>query len=413
MRIQRITTAVVEANFDWTFIKVETDEGITGYGEAYFGPGLPAVIREYATFLEGEDPTSIDVVVRKMKAASVHVSPGLATHAICGIETALLDVIGKRYQLPVWQILGGKYRDRVTIYADCHAGESLESITPLLVPRTPAWQGGDAGQRAGGQSVKHRWDQPGEAHLTPEAYARRATEMAARGFAILKFDIDVPTPYPSDEFNRDLSALEIDYLASLAAAARDAVGPRVGLAIDCHWNYGVQAAIELARALEPLRLLWLEDPVAPEDIRALGEVQRNTRTAVATGENHYLRVDFERLIVEAGLRLLAPDVQKIGLWEGRKVADLADLHSVNLSFHNVSGPIGTMAGVHLSAAVPNFLALEWHAAGVPFFDELVRGGDAPLIQDGAIGVPDAPGLGIELDEDVAWRYRKPGEKFFE
>jgi L-alanine-DL-glutamate epimerase-like enolase superfamily enzyme len=412
MRITRLTTAVVEANFDWTFIKVETDEGVTGYGEAYFGPGLPAVIREYASLLEGEDPTPIDTIVRKMKAASVHVSPGLAAHAICGIEAALLDAIGKRYKLPVWQILGGKYRDRVTIYADCHAGESLESITPLLAPRRPAWQGGEE-SAAGGVSVKHRWDRPGGAHLTPEAYARRATEMAARGFSILKFDIDVPTPYPSDEFNRDLSAAEIDYLASLAGAVRDAAGPRTGLAIDCHWNYGVQAAIELARALEPLRLLWLEDPVAPENIRALGEVQRHTRTAIATGENHYLRIDFERLIVEAGLRLLAPDVQKIGLWEGRKVADLADLHSVNLTFHNVSGPIGTMAGVHLSAAIPNFLALEWHAADVPFFDALVRGGEGPLIENGAIRVPDAPGLGVELDEDVAWRYRKPGEKFFE
>ena len=413
MRITQLTTAVVEANFDWTFIKVETDDGITGYGEAYFGPGLPAVIREYAPLLHGEDPTSIDKVIRKMKAASVHVSPGLATHAICGIESALLDVIGKRHGIPMWQILGGKYRGKVTVYADCHAGESLESITPLLVPRTPGWQGGEARAQPDSPNVKHRWDQPGQSHLTPEAYARRATEMVSRGFSVLKFDIDVPTPFESDEFNRDLSAGEIDYTASLAGAVRDAVGPQVGLAIDCHWNYGVQAAIELARALERYRLLWLEDPVLPENIRALGEVQRNTRVPIATGENHYHRLDFERLIIEAGLRVLAPDVQKIGFWEGRKVADLADLHYVNLTFHNVSSPIGTMAGVHLSAAVPNFLALEWHAAAVPFFDELMRGTEGPLIQGGAIRVPDAPGLGIDLDEDAAYRYRKPGEKFFE
>jgi len=413
MRITRLTTAVIEANFDWTLIKVETDEGATGYGEAYFGPGLSAVIREYAPLIEGEDPTSIDVMVRKMKAASVHVWPGLATHAVCGIEAALLDAIGKRYRLPLWQILGGKYRDRVSVYVDCHAGESLESITPLLVPRTPSWQPGEARRAEGGPNVKHRWDQPGEQHLTPEAYARRAAQMAARGFAILKFDIDVPMPFPSDQFNRDLSPAEVDYAASIVAAVRQAVGQGIGVAIDCHWNYGVSAAVELARALEPYRLLWLEDPVPPENLEALAQVQRATRLPVATGENHYHRIDFERLIREAGLRLLAPDVQKIGLWEGRKLADLADMHYVNLAFHNVSGPIGTMAGVHLSAAVPNFVALEWHAADVPFFDALVRGFDGPLIENGSIRVPDSPGLGVELDEDVAWRYRKPGERFFE
>lgn len=413
MRITRLTTAVIEANFDWTLIKVETDDGVTGYGEAYFGPGLPGVIREYAALLEGEDPTSIDVIVRKMKAASVHVWPGLATHAVCGIEAALLDAVGKRYKLPLWQILGGKYRDRVSVYVDCHAGESLESITPLLVPRTPSWQGGEAPRAAGAPSVKHRWDRPGQEHLTPEAYARRAAEMAARGFSILKFDIDVPMPFASDEFNRDLGAAEVDYAASLVGAVRRQIGEGIGLAIDCHWNYGVAAAVELARALEPYRLLWLEDPVPPENLAALAQVQRATRLPVATGENHYHRIDFERLITEAGLRLLAPDVQKIGLWEGRKLADLADLYYVNLAFHNVSGPIGTLAGAHLSAAVPNFVALEWHAADVPFFDELVRGAGGPLIENGAIRVPGAPGLGIELDEDVAWRYRKPGERFFE
>jgi L-alanine-DL-glutamate epimerase-like enolase superfamily enzyme len=414
MRITRLTTAVIEANFDWTLMKVETDEGVTGYGEAYFGPGLPAVIREYAALIEGEDLTSIDVLVRKMKAASVHVWPGLATHAVCGIEAALLDALGKRYRLPLWQILGGKYRDRVSVYVDCHAGESLESITPLLVPRTPSWQAGEAERvAAGAPSVKHRWDQPGRQHLTPEAYARRAAEMAARGFPILKFDIDVPMPFPTDQYNRDLSPAEVDYAASLVAAVRQAVGPGVGVAIDCHWNYGVGAAVELARALEPYRLAWFEDPVPPENLDALAQVQRATRLPIATGENHYHRIDFERLIREAGLRLLAPDVQKVGLWEGRKLADLADMHYVNLAFHNVSGPIGTMAGVHLSAAVPNFLALEWHAADVPFFDALVRGLDGPLIENGSIRVPDAPGLGIELDEDVAWRYRKPGERFFE
>jgi gluconate/galactonate dehydratase len=404
----------MESNFDWTIVKVETDDRITGYGEAFLGPGLTAVIQEFGEILKGEDPTSIDRVLRRMRASCVHASPGLAFHAINGIETALLDAIGKRYKLPIWQILGGKYRDHVRIYADCHAGEALESITPLLVPRDPQWMraSGDV-ERQSLVSLKHHgWDASGAGHLTPEAYGRRAREMAARGFSILKFDVDVPTPYETDEYNRDLSEQEIEHAAALVGGAREAVGMGIGLAVDCHWNYGVQAAIGLARAMEKYKLLWFEDPTPPENIGALGAVQRNTSLPVATGENHYFRLDFERLIVDAGLRVLAPDVQKLGLWEGRKIADLADMHYVNLAWHNISSPLGTMAGVHLCAATPNFLALEWHAASVPFFDALVKGGQGPLIQDGKIAVPDAPGLGIELDEDVAFKYRKPGEKFF-
>lgn len=416
MKITNLTTAVIEANFDWILIKVETDEGITGYGEAFFGPGITAVIRDFRSLLVGEDPTSLDRLMRRLRAGCVHCSPGLTVHAICGIETALLDILGKRHHMPIWQILGGKYRDAVRIYADCHAGDALESINCLLAPRTPAWQlqPGAPAPSLGAISVKHHgWDASKPEQLTASSYAEQAKQMAARGFRTLKFDVDVPTPYETDEYNRDLSGPEVEFAASLAQAVRDAVGPEIGLAIDCHWNYGVRAAIELARALEPIDLLWFEDPVPPENIAALAEVQANTATTIATGENHYFKVDFQRLITEGGLRVLAPDVQKIGLWEGRKIADVAEMHTVNLTLHDISSPIGTMAGVQLCAAIPNVLALEWHAASVPFFDALIKGGEGPLIRDGKVIVPDAPGLGIELDEEVAWKYRRPDEKFFE
>jgi len=419
MRITRLSTAVMEANFDWTIVKVETDAGITGYGEAFLGPGLTTVIRDFGAILIGEDPMSIDRLLRRLRGSVVYASPGLMFHAIGGIEGALLDLIGKKLGVPIWQLLGGKYRDEVRVYADCHAGEALESITPLLVPRTPAWMQA-AGTTPSGEresaavSLKHHgWDANRAETLTPDSYAFRAQQMVARGFRLLKFDVDVPTPYETDEYNRDLSAAEVDYAAALAAAVRQAVGPEIGLAIDCHWNYGVSAAVELARALEPSRLLWLEDPTPPENIEALARVQQATRTPVATGENHFFRIDFERLITVAGLRVLAPDVQKIGLWEGRKLADLADMHYVNLTWHNISGPLGTMAGAHLCAAIPNVLALEWHAASVPFFDELVKDSEGPLIVNGKIRVPDKPGVGITIDEEVAYRYRKPGESFFE
>lgn len=416
MRITKISSAVLESNFDWTIVKVETDDGITGYGEAFVGPGLTGVIREFAAVLAGEDPTSIDRVIRRMRSTTIHASPGLVWHAIGGIETALLDCLGKRYNMPVWQLLGGKYRESVPIYADCHAGDALESITPLLVPRTPQWMrtAETAAERKSVVSLKHHgWDAAESGHLSADSYAARAQQMAASGFRILKFDVDVPTPYETDEYNRDLSATEVDFAANLVRSVREAVGMEVGLAIDCHWNYGVDAAVNMARALEPYRLLWLEDPVPPENIRAIGEVQRNTKTTISTGENHYFRLDFQRLITEAGLRVLAPDVQKLGLWEGRKLADLCDMHYVNLTWHNISGPIGTMAAVHLGAAIPNLLAVEWHAASVPFFDQLVKDSPGPMVRNGRVAVPDGPGLGVVFDEEVAYRYRKPGETFFE
>lgn len=414
MKITRLTTAVIESNFDWTLVKIDTDEGVTGYGEAFVGPALAAVLRQYAPVLVGEDPTAFDRVVRRLRMRSTHAYPGLTAQALGAIESALLDVSGKKFGLPLWQILGGKYRDQVLIYADCHAGETLESLTPLVSPRVPSWMGPEAAPSSGQVSLKHHgWNASGSEHLTPEAYARAAERMAGCGFRVLKFDVDVPTPYETDEYNRTLSRAEIEYAVCLVAAVRGAIGRDVGLAIDCHWNYGVQAAVELARALEPYDLLWLEDPVPPENVAALAQVQRNTRLAVTTGENHFHRLDFERLILEAGLRVLAPDAGKLGVWESRKLADLADMHYVNLAVHNIAGPVGTLAAAHLCAAIPNFLALEWHAASVPFFDELARGADGPLISGGCLRVPDRPGLGIELDEDVAWRYRKPGEPFFE
>lgn len=413
MKITNVATAVIEANFDWTIVKIQTDEGITGYGEAFVAPGLTAVIRDFSRILIGDDPTSIDRILRRLRMTSVYASPGVAWHAIGGIEAALLDIAGKRSHLPVWRILGGKYRDEVRIYGDCHAGDSLESIDPMLVPRTPSWMAAAAPQPAAVSLKHHGWDGNARTRLDPTAYAAHARTMAACGFTALKFDIDVPTPYETDEYNRRLSAPEIDYASSLVFAVRSAIGPEIDLAIDCHWNYSVDTAVELARALEPFKLAWLEDPVPPENIRAIGEVQRATATPIATGENHYHRLDFQRLMTEAGLRVLAPDVQKLGMWEGRKLADLADLHYVNLAWHNISGPLGTVAGVHLCAATPNFLALEWHAESVPFFDDLIKDADGPLIAGGKIRVPDKPGLGIEFDEDVAYKYRKPGEKFFE
>lgn len=417
MRITIIQTAVIEANYDWTIIKVITDNGLVGWGEAFFAPGLSASIAEFNEFLVGEDPRDVDRLCRLMRTAlGAAGTSGMGYHAISGIETALWDLVGKDTNLPVYQFLGGKYRDRVRIYADCHAGKGLDSLSPVLLPRTPAWMGERKKSRSRKTelSPKYHGGQKSQAHkIHARDYARRAQEMKRRGFTALKFDVDVPTEYSLDDFNRTLTRREIDVMTNLVATLRKALGKGVDLAIDCHWNYGVNDAIKLARACEPYDLLWLEDPVPPENTDAMRRVTAATTTPIATGENHYQRHHFRELLEREAVDILAPDFQKVGgLLEGRRIADMAEVHYLAVAPHNISSPIGTMASVHLCAAIPNFLALEWHAASVPFFDDLIEGRGGPLIKDGYIAVPDKPGLGIELDEGVAYKYRKRGETFF-
>jgi gluconate/galactonate dehydratase len=417
MRIQRIQTAVIEANYDWTIVKVEADNGLAGWGEAFVAPGLTATLAQFNQFLIGEDPRDVDRLCRLMRTAlGAAGTAGMGFHAISGVETALWDLVGKDAGLPVYRFLGGKYRDRVRIYADCHAGAGLASLSPVLQPRTPSWmtKGRKKTARPAEITPKFHGGQKSEARsIRAQAYVRRALEMKRRGFTALKFDVDVPTVYSLDDYNRALTRREIDFMVSLVAALRKALGKDVDLAIDCHWNYGVNDAVRLARACEPFDLLWLEDPVPPENTDALRRVTAATTTPIATGENHYQRHQFRELLEREAVDILAPDFQKVGgLLEGRRIADMADVHYIAVAPHNISGPIGTLASVHLAAAIPNFLALEWHAASVPFFDDLVAGRRGPMIERGYVRLPEKPGLGIELNQQVAYKYRKPGEAFF-
>ena len=426
MRITRIETAVIEANYDWTIVKVSTDKSVTGWGEAFFAPGLTGVVREFNEFLPGEDPRDVDRLTRLMRTAmGATGTAGMGYHAISGVETALWDIVGKASNLPVYQFLGGKYRDRVRIYADCHAGKGLSSLSPVLLPRTPGWaqksrkiERGerwrkDLSERAE-LSPKYHGGQKTEARRIRAAdYAKHAVAMKRRGFTALKFDVDVPSEFSLDDYNRSLTRKEINLMAGLVGSLRKALGPEVDLAIDCHWNYGVNDAIKLARACEEFDLLWLEDPVPPENNDALRRVTDATSTPIATGENHYRRHHFRELLEREAVDILAPDYQKVGgLLEGRRIADMAEVHYVAVAPHNISSPIGTMASAHLCAATPNFLALEWHAESVPFFDELIKHRKKPLVEKGYVEVTEKPGLGIELDEQAAYKYRKAGEPFF-
>ncbi len=380
MRITGVSTAVVEANYDWTFVRIDAEgEGLSGIGECFCAPGLTGIVKELSPLLIGEDARDIDRLWSKLRwgCSGAGSSAGIVYNAISGIEAALWDLVGQHYGVPIYRLLGGKFRDSVRMYADCHAGEALHSMSALMIERPARWGQEPPEQMASGAL---RNPEHGRAYakglpdevFTPELYAERAKQVVAElGFSALKFDLDVPTPYQQDTASGTLSRAEIKYMVSLAAAVIDAVGDEVDVAFDCHWRYQVSDACRLAHEVEDLGLMWLEDPVPPENVQALARVTKSTSTPIATGENGYMRHGFREAFENGAMDIAAPDPQKTGgLLETRRIADYADTHYISMAPHCIASPIGTIANVHVAAAIPNFLALEWHGMSVPFWNDL-------------------------------------------
>ncbi|HEX8891776.1 MAG TPA: mandelate racemase/muconate lactonizing enzyme family protein [Terriglobales bacterium] len=411
MKIVGLKSAVIEGNFDWTIVRIETDEGIRGSGECFFAPGLTSILRSLEAVIAGEDPRDIHRLFRKLQLAVSGAGSvaGIVYNAISGIDAALWDVLGQWLDVPIYRLLGGKFRDRIRLYADCHAGEALESLDEVLRSRAPSWVTQDSKHVPRDYFGASDESSPS----SPEAYRRQALAMRSKGYTALKFDLDVPGTQGSDPYSRCLTNREIDGMVALIGAAREAVGIDVDLAVDCHWRYNVSDVLKVARELEPLRLLWLEDPVPPGNTDALRAVTSRSSIPVATGENLYLFEGFREILATHALGIATPDLQKVGgLSVAMQIAQFADGQSIAVAPHNISSPVGTLAAAHFCAAIPNFLALEFHASDVPFWDDLVIGPDQPLIKDGFIRLPDRPGLGLRLNEDVARKYARKGEPFF-
>ena len=411
MKIVRLKSAVVEGNFDWTFVRLETDEGIRGLGECFFAPGLTAILRSLEPVVQGEDPRDVHRLFRKLQLATSGAGSvaGIIYNAISGIEAALWDVLGQWLDAPIYRLLGGKFRDRVRVYADCHGGEALESLDEVLRSRPPSWL-----PRQRQHVSQDYFGEKKEEPSSPEAYRKQALAMRSQGYAALKFDLDVAGTEGPDPHNRCLTNQAIDRMVALIGAVHEAVGNHVEIAVDCHWRYSVSDVIKLARELETFRLLWLEDPVPPDNSDALKAVSSRVRLPIATGENLFLFEGFRRILAEHALAIATPDLQKVGgLAIARQIAEFADGQTIPVAPHNISSPVGTLASAHFCASIPNFLLLEFHASHVPFWNDLVEGIPKPIIQNGFIQIPDKPGLGVTLNEEAARKHARPGEPFFE
>jgi gluconate/galactonate dehydratase len=406
VKITKVRSAVVRANFNWTYARVYCDGGGGGghgTGECFFAPGLPQMIEEFEAVLVGEDPRNIEKLVEKMRWAASGTGSigGIVWNAITGIEAALWDLKGKLTGLPVWQLLGGKFRDRVRIYLDCHAAGSLECLSTLLQPTPPSWE----------------CDSP-EAEVPrdeiPAASARRAKQMADLGYTALKFDLDLPGTNFSSATGYTLKSADIDWMVRLASEIRAAVGPDIDLATDAHWRYRPNEILQVAKHLEPLRLMWLEDPCPATDFKSLAYLRSHTTTPIATGENLQLREGFRQIIFDDLVDVVTPDLQKAGgLAEAKKIADMA--HAANKPFapHMIGSPLALMASAQLALTIPNFTVCEFHAHDVPFFGELCATPLAEWFAPGWVTPTDRPGLGIELNETVGKKYRVPGARWFD
>jgi len=376
VKITDIRTAEVHGHGYSTYVRIYTDDGLTGTGECiHGGGGCPALVHEMTPLLLGEDPLDVERLFETVRRRYLFngALAGNAVTALTGIEIALWNLAGKALGVPVYRLLGGKFRDRIRLYCDCHAGRDD----------------------------------------SPAAAAEKALEVLDRGFTALKFDLDdLSHPAKQDRYNHTASNAEVDSMVARVAAVREAIGPQTDLAMDMHGRYDTPTGIRVARELEPFRLLWLEEPVPPENVPAMREVKQSTSTPICAGENLYLRWGFRELIETQAVDVIMPDLPKCcGLSEGRKIAALAETYYIPLAPHNVTGPLGTLASCHCCASVPNFLLLEWHWYDRPYWNDLLLT-DQPIIQEGHIALPEAPGLGYELNEDCARHYLREGTALF-
>ena len=375
MTITAVKTASVQGYKIWNYVRLETDAGIVGTGEAHPGTGVTELVeRRLAPLLVGQNALNVEPLFHRLLARTTGDSTaGMLVGAIGGVETALWDLKGRALGVPVFQLLGGAYRDRIRLYADVGRGIDMAN--------------------------------------TPESWAARAREAADEGFDAIKFDID----HSADEVSHDvaargLSLAELARMTALVAAARAALGGDVDLAIDCHGIYNVRDVLLLAQRLEPFALMFLEDPVPPENSAALAKVTRSTPIPICTGEWVYRRDGFRRLIEQQACDMLHVDVSATGgIGEAKKIADLADLYYLPFVAHNITSPLGMVASGHVCAAVRNLHSMELphHGDQVPWRWDLVRSPE-PLIRDGRFLVPQGPGLGVELDVAVVNAHLAPG-----
>ncbi|HEU0004565.1 MAG TPA: mandelate racemase/muconate lactonizing enzyme family protein [Terriglobia bacterium] len=358
--------------FTSPLIRIDTNQGIYGLGEVRDGAS-----KNYALLLKsrilGENPCNVDKVFRKIKQFGNHARQA---GGVCGVEMALWDLAGKAYNVPAYQMLGGKFRDKVRCYADTDGSPD------------------------------------------PKIFASRLKERMDRGYTYLKMDLGVqlvqktpgtvtsPKEVELRTLEHPFTGIEVTdkgiaMMADYVAQVREAIGMEIPLAADHFGHIGVNSCIRLAKALEKYNMAWLEDMVPWFYTDLQKKITDAVDVPILTGEDIYLKEEFAKLCDTHSVDMIHPDLASSGgLLETKKIGDYAEERGVAMAMHFAGSPVCGMANVHCAAATRNFLALEIHSADVKFWDDLVTGVAKPIVQQGYIPVPETPGLGVTLNDDA-------------
>ena len=352
----------------WILVKLTTDDGITGWGECYassVGPeAMRGVIEDvFARHMAGESAENIELMFRRAYSSGFTQRPDLTVMgAFSGLEIACWDILGKARGRPVWALLGGLMNERIRAYS---------YLYPL--PH---------------HDLSEFW-------VSPEMAAESAVALVDKGYTAVKFDPAGPYTLRG---GHQPALSDISLSVAFCKAIREAVGDRADLLFGTHGQFNTAGAIRLGQALEPYAPLWFEEPIPPDNLLEFAEVARAVRIPLATGERMTTKAEFGALLRTGGASILQPALGRAGgIWEMKKVAAMAEAFNAQMAPHLYAGPVEWAANVHLAASIPNLLIAE--TIETPFHEALIKG--AIRIEDGYILPPQEPGLGIEVDEDLA------------
>ena len=405
---------IVGAPMHCTLLRIETNQGITGYGEVRDGASK-LYAQMLKRFLIGENPCNIDKIFRRIKQFG-----GMSRQAggVCGVELALWDIAGKAYGIPVYQMLGGKFRDKVRMYCDTdvdgkdtglNMGDALKkrvekhgyTMLKMDLGINQLWdvEGGLSAPVGFLDEYHHT------AQMAREAKAR-GDKAAARWWANRSYDQNnIAHPFTSIHITKK----GFDYLENYVKEVRSVIGYEIPLSIDHFGHIGVEDCIKLANRLEDYNMCWLEDMIPWQLTEQYVRLHNASTTPIATGEDIYLLENFKPLLDNRAVSIIHPDILSSGgIYETKKIGDYAEECGVAMALHMAETPVACLAAVHVAAATNNFLGLEFHSNDVDWWSDMVKDTEKPRIVDGFMAVPEKPGIGIdELDDEVLKEHIHP------
>ena len=360
----------------WILVKLTTDTGLVGWGECYassIGPkAMEPVIRDvFERYFLDENPENIERLFRRVYSSGFTQRPDLTVMgAFSGLEIACWDILGKHRERPVWALLGGVMNERIRAYS---------YLYPL---------------------AHHDLD---EFWSAPDMAAESALELVERGYTAVKFDPAGPYTMRGGHMP---AMRDIALSVAFCKAIRDAVGSRADLLFGTHGQFSTAGAIRLGQALEPYSPLWFEEPIPPDNLLEFKKVADAVRIPIATGERMTTKAEFAALLQTGGAAILQPALGRAGgIWEMKKLAAIAEVFNAQMAPHLYAGPIEWAANIHLAASIPNLLIIE--TIETKFHSDLIKG--SIQVENGFVGAPQAPGLGIEVDEALARAHPFDGE----